>query len=304
MDVYTFFRSPQKKVLFKKNNWIAGILVVFCSLLFLIIPIVLQGCFSSEEARSIEQQEKIAAEDSNESQEQVPGNYPPAFDWRNVGGYDYMTSVKDQESMKCGSCAAFAVTAAIEANARIQLNLPVNVPNDIVFENLSEAQLFFCNTICSIGMTIPDALNYSQKKGLIPESCCPYDLDNPQCCPKCQDDMTQISGFTSFTSLPAMKAWISSTGPVVAMMHIDNIDKFSNYTGGIYECPSGESKYSHAVSCIGYDDRREAWLCKNSLGTEWGLDGYFWIGYDECGIDSKMFGINGFSKIYTTESKE
>jgi C1A family cysteine protease len=88
------------------------------------------------------------------------------------------------------------------------------------------------------------------------------------------------------------------------MMLIDNVEKFSNYTGGIYECPSGENKYSHAVSCIGYDDRREAWLCKNSLGTDWGLDGYFWIGYGECGIDSKMFGINGFSKIYTTESQE
>ena len=94
-----------------------------------------------------------------------------------------------------------------------------------------------------------------------------------------------------------MKKWIASKGPVVTSMYCD--ESFLNHRGEVYE--TGSQKYLgvHAVCCIGYDDGRQAWLCKNSFGPDWGILGYVWVGYGTCGIDRIMFGINGFSHIYT-----
>jgi len=36
----------------------------------------------------------------------------------------------------------------------------------------------------------------------------------------------------------------------------------------------------HAVTLVGYDDEKQAFLVRNSWGTRWGLNGYFWMSYD------------------------
>jgi len=61
---------------------------------------------------------------------------PPSFDWRNQGGQNYITSVKDQGA--CGSCVAFGTTAAVEGTLRVQSH------NAGLAVDLSEASLFYC----------------------------------------------------------------------------------------------------------------------------------------------------------------
>jgi len=49
--------------------------------------------------------------------------------------------------------------------------------------------------------------------------------------------------------------------------------------------------YGHAVILLGWDDSQQCWICKNSWGTEWGIDGYFKIGYGELDICQKVIKI-------------
>jgi len=36
----------------------------------------------------------------------------------------------------------------------------------------------------------------------------------------------------------------------------------------------------HAVLAVGYDDERKALLVRNSWGSQWGIEGYFWLPYE------------------------
>lgn len=97
------------------------------------------------------------------------------------------------------------------------------------------------------------------------------------------------------------KKIIMETGPVSVKFKSDD-DCFNSDTSAWY---NKEEDYSdHQVVIVGWDDnysrknflkgkrpeKNGAWLVRNSWGTDWGDDGYFWLSYEDktTGISSAM----------------
>jgi C1A family cysteine protease len=217
---------------------------------------------------------------------------PASFDWRNVGGKNFITAVKDQGG--CGSCVAFGSTATVEGTFRVQRNDP-NLAVD-----LSEAHLFYCyaksqGRNCGNGWWVPPALD-SYKTGVVDEACFPYTAGDQNCnlCSDWQSRVTKITGWHAITAGADMKTWLSTRGPLSTCFTVYN--DFFAYKSGVYRHVTGGVAGGHCVSCVGYDDGQGCWICKNSWGTGWGDAGFFRIAYGECGIDASMWAVDGIEE--------
>ncbi len=215
---------------------------------------------------------------------------PAGYDWRNVGGNNYVTPIRDQG--QCGSCVSFGTTAAVESAFRIQRG------NPSLAIDLSEASLFFCigpgsGASCANGWYMSPAMDGYKNTGIPDEACFPY-TDHQQACGQCSDwasRATKITGWHTISSAADMKSWISTKGPLATCFSVYN--DFFAYKSGTYKHVSGSLAGGHCVCVVGYSDEGGFWICKNSWGTGWGEAGYFCIAYGECGIDSTMWAVEG-----------
>jgi len=214
--------------------------------------------------------------------------FPPAWDWRDVQGIDWTTPVRDQRG--CGSCVAFGAVAVMEAMLKRHHNDAALQPD------LSEAHLFFCGCgdCCDKGWWPSYALNYAKSSGVPDEDCFPYQDFNLPCSEACSDwhgRAVKVVGWKELAEPAVRKEWLAETGPVIGCLAIYR--DFFSYTDGVYRHTTDDLAGYHAVGVVGYSEAEQAWICKNSWGTDWGVDGWFKIGYGECGIDSEfaMYGV-------------
>lgn len=223
----------------------------------------------------------------------LPRNIPPKeFDWRYHEGKNYVTGIRHQGS--CGACVAFAALAMVEAVAKIQLDDPTF---DI---DLSEGELFFCHGFsygknCTSGWGIRAALTTIQDKGIVKEQDYGYDGRSTICKFLPNRSTTRISKIIELSNMNSMKKWISYKGPVVASFDVyEDFACFWKYKsdGGIYEHVLGDLIGFHAVCCVGYNDIERYWVMKNSWGDCCGDKGFFKISYDQCRVNTTMYGID------------
>ncbi len=210
---------------------------------------------------------------------------PPTFDWRNIdgNGKSYVTPVRNQAA--CGSCWAFAATAALESYTLMVQNMP-NINLD-----LSEQILISCYNPngCSGGYP-SGAAAYIKTTGLPLESCFSYkafdarDGSNSvycdQACGSWQSSTYKILNYGSVAATAsAIKDALVNYGPLVTTFSV--YSDFFSYNGGIYKYTTGTYQGGHAVLIVGYDDVNQCFLVKNSWGTGWGEAGFFKIAYTE-----------------------
>jgi len=225
----------------------------------------------------------------------VAGNAPDSWDWRNVDGKDYTTSVKEQGG--CGSCYAFGNIAALESIVKIKLDRSdLNV-------DLSEQFIVTCGTEwceddgikgCDGAKIIP-SYEFIEDYGAIPECFFRYiSAGSGPYIGSCSDKYSDWEDFTvkiknwGFvgSNRDNIKNALVEYGPLPASMVVYD-DFNSNYNGGVYEHLGDESEENtnHRVTIVGYDDSQNCWICKNSWGTDWGENGWFRIKYGDCRIE-------------------
>jgi C1A family cysteine protease len=249
------------------------------------------GYLPSEGVPPLADQLDLAASFAAEGPPPTP-SYPPAIDLRQTSAGNMITPIRSQGA--CGSCVAFATSAAVEGTLRVQ-------SGDAGLElDLSEAYLFYCKAAsegrnCGPGpqggWQPAKALDVFKDGGVPDESCFPY-TSGDQACAVSSDwegKAATIADWRKLNTPAEMKEWLPTRGPIVASMAA--YEDLRHYAGGVYSHVVGELLGGHCICVVGYDDEQSFWIVKNSWGDIWGEGGFFRIAYGQCGIDSGMLGI-------------
>jgi hypothetical protein len=200
---------------------------------------------------------------------------PEYFNWRDIDGTDFTTSIKNQG--QCPSCEAYGLVAALETIIQYQVGYPFDC-------DLSEAHLFFYpGGTCEWGVNISHAADYLVEYGVPDEGCFPDPLrsyDSPfESVPGWEERTVKIErwGWVE-NDEEAIKSALIEYGPLVICFSV--YEDFINYKRGVYRHRWGDRVGGHLVALVGFDDREQCWIVKNSWGDQWGDDGWFKMGYD------------------------
>ena len=207
---------------------------------------------------------------------QAPTGFNASEEWPSC-----IHPIRNQGS--CGAGWAFGATGAFSDRICISTNGAVNV-------ELAPQTLVSCSTVnfgCGGGF-LDVAWVYMAKYGVPVEACDPYqsgDNDESGACQQSCNAVYKPVNLVSLTTKIAIQASIMAAGPVETTFLV--YQDFYAYTGGVYRHTTGNFVGGHSVKITGWGNLNgtDYWLAANSWGTDWGLNGYFLIAFDECEFD-------------------
>lgn len=250
----------------------------FKKMLMTEIPLELRS--SRDTFEEVKEKEEVDPEDP----EDVPvkrgiSPLPRQFSWRD----EYPECIHDgrEQGSECGGCWAFGIANHLSDRFCIW-------GRDVV---LSVQDLLECDkrSQCCDGGVDTNAYQFLMETGLVEERCRPYDEQCGMCrktnCVKykCKRNSAWFS-----TGRERAKRELYYNGPIQAVFNV--YSDFTNYKSGIYYHNVGENLGIHTVEVLGWgvENGMNYWLCKNSWGGDWGMNGFFKIKMGDSGIENYM----------------
>lgn len=184
-----------------------------------------------------------------------------------------------------GSCTANAIGGAIQFD-QLQEKLPsVFVPSRLfIYYN---ERVIEGTTRSDSGAMLRDGIKTVAKQGACPETLWPYVISKfttkpPQTCYTEAAKHTAVSYQRLIQSLTQMKGCLASGYPFVFGFTVyESFETSTVARTGHAPMPAPREKVlgGHAVLAVGYDDKQQTFICRNSWGASWGMRGYFTIPY-------------------------
>lgn len=207
----------------------------------------------------------------------APVKLPSSVDLRSK-----MPPVYDQGQL--GSCTANAIGAHLDFNRTLQGEKLITPSRLFIYYNERVLE----NSVSSdSGATMRDSIKAVVKFGACPESEWKYLVskfaDKPAA--QCFTDALQFQALTYLNirrSLNTMKSCLASGFPFVAGITVyDSFESAQVAKDGKVPLPNSNEAVlgGHAILIVGYDDKTNSFICRNSWGASWGDKGYFYMPY-------------------------
>ena len=174
----------------------------------------------------------------------------------------YMSPIMDQGSTS--TCVPHSISAVYDYY--IAMNHPELTKNG-KFENsgISINQIYKSRSNYGEGMSYKEALSFCLHKGVVTEAAYKKkDFSNP----------IKISMYGCIKSIEVLKRALVANGPCLIGTMVRSLERPDFWHGS-------KNYGGHATCLVGYSNKKEAFILRNSWGTSFGSGGYVWFPYSD-----------------------